>query len=353
MEQNIWILGNTENVKSELDIDWKENPMNYRRGLRHKYRETKNSAQTNRRLPSEDPLEIIKEEPDFEFEPEFYDEKEVEQIFEDESDELEFEDDYQYDKPDPFEAEKNSDFRTYEKASFERGNVSEKVKPIDANTFREQIFREHSQLYLEFVIDGTYSFSKIFIPVYHALENAVYEIEKAAMDSGEVEVKYGLTVFGDQIKMPRYENSAWYTQKKDEFLNSVKDIVFVGGSNDGRETINEGIECALRKLENSTPAYANRAIVVFTDSIPENEQDDVYFDDIADCPNRGIRFALVYLGQREYYGYFKLVDRNGNETENGKNAFSEVRCISELLGDDSVTSIRNLVYNLVYQTSIR
>lgn len=223
----------------------------------------------------------------------------------------------------------------------------------DAKEQVNRIKEEHGELYLEFVIDGTISFSKIFVPVYRAIENAVYEIEKAAMDVGDVKIKYGLTVMGDRSRLTRHNNTTRYVGDKDAFLNSVKEIRFTGGNLSGYEDIHENIENALKKLENSTPEYANRALIVFTDSKPENEDEDVSFFDIPGCPNRGIRFALIYLGSSEYYGYFKLVDKNGNDTEVGKNAFSEVRCISELLGADSVKSIRNLVYKLVYQTSVR
>lgn len=222
----------------------------------------------------------------------------------------------------------------------------------DSMLQRERYKKEHNQMYLEFVVDGTISFAEIFVPVYRAIESSVFEIEKIAVEN-DINTKYGLTILGDRLKTVSYGASEYYTDKKDIFLKSVRDIQFAGGNLSGHEDIDNAIENALRKLENNSPERANRAILVFTDSSPVNEDEDVNFRNISDCPNNGIRFAMIYLGNSEYYGYFKLVDRNGEETEDGKNTYTEVRSISELLGVDSDKSVRDLVSRLVYQTSVR
>lgn len=292
----------------------------------------------------EDPIEEMDEVdiPDME---EFHDMEELDDMEEfddmDEDDMEEFDDmEEEEDSSEPDEEYKASYFRRKERHDEDSESKANRYKI------------EHNELYLEFVIDGTSSFREIFVPVYRAISKAVGKIKTVVSKVENSKVKYGLTIMGDQPKGKRHSDGSWYTESSEVFLKSLTKIQFTGGSLDGYENLNGSIESALRKLENHSSENSNRAIIVFTDSMPKDVDEDAVFLEVSDCPNRGIRFALVYLAGGEYFGFFNLVDGKGNRVTNGKNTSAEIRDIAELLQGDSTKQVSKLVSDLVNKTSV-
>lgn len=212
--------------------------------------------------------------------------------------------------------------------------------------------KEHLEVFLDYIIDGTISFSKIFVPVYQAIESSVFEIERIKEENAEITMKYGLTVFRRTAEGIRFSNGDYFTESAEEFLDQVKEITFTGGSVDGYENIDQAVETGIRIVENHSPAGANRGILLFTDSMPFSDE-LVNFTKIPDCKNRGLRFAAGYLGSYQYGGFFKLVDKDGELAGDAKNNCAVFSSIEKLLEEDGTGKIKELVRQLMIQTSVR
>ena len=208
---------------------------------------------------------------------------------------------------------------------------------------------EHNCILLEGLFDGTLSFSKVFPAVYRGVDTCVHKIAVAKREHPSMVIKYGLTVFNDQVERIRFRDG-YFTEDEEEFLEAVRNITFKGGSADGREKINEAIEEGIRVLEQNSREYANRGLLLFTDSMPEDIFPD--FRSIEGCKNRGLRFAVCYLNSNDYAPSFHLTDRDGNDTEDGQNAYASVHEITKLLSRDGMKEMEKLVLDIMNKVSV-
>ena len=240
----------------------------------------------------------------------------------------------------------------FELAVFEMEDVEKMPYMEDYYERMDRWSKEHQEIYLKFIMDATASEAAIFVPVYMAVENYVNEIERIKDENTDIHVKYGLTVFRERPENITFAQGEYFTESSEAFLNKVKDIVFTGGSPEGYEDIDSAVEEGIRNLENNSPEGANRGIVLFSGS--QSFSDDlVNFTNISGCPNRGLRFAVGYLGSYQYGGVFKIVDKDGELAGDAKNNCAEFRCIDRLFKEDGLTEVKEQVRQLMIQTSVR
>lgn len=231
----------------------------------------------------------------------------------------------------------------------EEKNHGEEEIVQDYSGFWVRQDEEHNCIFLEYLFDGTLSFSKVFPSVYGGVSSCVHKIAVVKREHPSMVIKYGLTVFRDRVEKIHFRDG-YFTESEDEFLEAVRNITFKGGSADGREKINEAIEEGIRVLEQNSREYANRGLLLFTDSMPENIFPD--FRNIEGCKNRGLRFAVCYLNNNGYSPSFHLIDRDGNDTEDGKNAYASVHEITQLLNRDGTKNMEDLVLDIMNRVSV-
>lgn len=207
----------------------------------------------------------------------------------------------------------------------------------------------HKYVYIQVVIDGTYSFSTLFAAVYRTLEHFTEHLKREIRKYEGVRFFFGGMVIGDSTSQIAFKEGE-FTEDLDEFLNGIRKIEFTGGSDSGYENINDAIESAVRSLENNSPGRANRGLLVFTDSRPE-EIGEFLFQDIPGCPNRGLRFETLFMKEPwNYVPLFKNVDGTGLPENNQKNG-TYLYDIERILKDGD-RLIEMVVDEILYQSSI-
>lgn len=226
----------------------------------------------------------------------------------------------------------------------------ERKKEVGYREEKENVRRmEHSHIYLETVLDTTFSFTEVFPAVYEALEACVLAIQKKKRDYPSIVVKYGLTVFHTDIMTVTYHGDA-FTESEEEFLESLRELKFTGGSRYGTEPLlNAAIEAGIRSMECSSEKPENRGLLVVTDSMPDDDNYD--FRNLSDCANRGLRFAAVYANSNSWIPDFRMVDGEGRNTLNVKNR-TFVAELKRLFGVEGAEEVRRMVTEMMYQTSV-
>lgn len=222
------------------------------------------------------------------------------------------------------------------------------VEVPDRRDSSRTVFKE---IYIEMIIDGTYSFSKVFPAVYYSIRKMTDEIRAFRTQYKSVIVKYGLIVLNETPKAVKFDN-AYFTEDTKKFLEKIRSIVFTGGSESGRENINDAVKSGIRILNNFSPDKANRGLIVITDSLPESDELCPDFRDIDECDNKGLRFATFYMnGEAVYMPALKMVDSDGDETDNGKNVMN-IYNLESLLDEDGGQSIQRVVKEIMAQVSV-
>lgn len=116
-------------------------------------------------------------------------------------------------------------------------------------------------LYWDFVIDGTASMSSLYAGVYLAVMKFLEWIKRY-----EVKPMLGLTVIRSMEGQPavavEFEPESYFTDDTSLFLKKVKYLSLSGGSDDGKEEIEEALALSLAKFPESN---LNRGMIVFTD----------------------------------------------------------------------------------------
>lgn len=207
----------------------------------------------------------------------------------------------------------------------------------------------HKYVYIQIVIDGTYSFSTLFAAVYRTLEHFTEHLKREIRKYEGVHFFFGGMVIGDTTSQITFREEE-FTENPDEFLNGIRKIEFTGGSDSGYENINDAIENAVRSLENNSPKRANRGLLMFTDSRPE-ETGEFSFQNIPGCPNHGLRFETLFMKEPQYYvPLFRNVDGAGLPENNQKNG-THLYDIKRILKDGD-RLIETVVDEILRQSSI-
>lgn len=217
---------------------------------------------------------------------------------------------------------------------------SEKERSEKERYIRKQ--QEKKNIFIGLLIDGTLSFSKIFVSIYFALKYMFDEIDDKIGNSAEFKVHYGLTVLHNTPETIQFGNN-YFTTSKEEMLKKIREIEFRGGSLDGHENLQAGIEECLRNLGENTEEFNSRGMVFITDSCPV--QDTLDFTELK-VKNNNLRFVLGYHHYSESpMFFFNIIDSAGDNVQIGKNeaAFKDIR---ELLNTNRENSIAECVMSL-------
>ena len=208
--------------------------------------------------------------------------------------------------------------------------------------------KEKKHIFISFLIDGSFSFSKIFVAIYYALKHMFGEIEDKIGNSADYKVHYGLTVLHDEPENIQFSDG-YFTTDKNEMLGKIRNIVFKGGSTDGYEDLHAGISECLRNLADNTAEFNSRGLVFITDSCPKEELLD--FTEL-DVKYNNLRFVLGYHHESEQRDWlFNIVDGAGKPVQLGKNEASFLK-ITELLDAQRESSITRCITSLKLVLSV-
>lgn len=212
------------------------------------------------------------------------------------------------------------------------------------------------EVLIDFVVDGTFSFSKVFPRVYRVIEHIIGGFEQAKREYRGVDIRYGLTVFRGTAESCVFTGENEFTDSRQEFLSALRGVVFSGGSPDGRENLMSALDAALRSLNNEGGRYADRGLLLFSDSLPGDWDAEIDFlnDFQNGYLNRGLRFAVLYTYDDSFMPALKMVDHDGRPAENDKN-FVSCNSLQELLvstGMETAEKIQKIVDGLLNQVSV-
>lgn len=196
------------------------------------------------------------------------------------------------------------------------GIFPEEEEMEDHSRFFEDLMaslrKPEKHVFLEVVLDGTYSFSKVFLPVWRALKTCMDNIEKLKMQYEKVTVEYGLIIIREMPEEVCFRRSGRYlTEDVQELLDEIRGISFFGGGRDGRENINAAVQAGFLRLKVCGRTGDVRALLLLTDSLPADTLSPVFYPMENSTP--GLDFVVCYTGGREYHPDF-TVDEDGNPT---------------------------------------
>lgn len=212
------------------------------------------------------------------------------------------------------------------------------------------------EILVDFVVDGTFSFTKVFPRVYYAIERVIRSFEQAKREYRGVEIRYGLTIFRETAEPCVFSNESEFTADRQEFLQALRGVVFAGGSPDGRENLTSALDTALRSLNNEGGKSAYRGLLLFSDSLPADKEPEPFFleEFQSGYLNRGLRFAVLYTYDDSFVPALKMVDRDGRPTENEKN-FVSCNSLQDLLrsnGKEAMEKLQQIVDSMLNQVSV-
>lgn len=190
------------------------------------------------------------------------------------------------------------------------------------------------EIFLEFVIDTTASFTKVFKRFYQVFSTALSDVAaETKIQFPNIKVHYGLTFLGENNDIHWYGAREAFTEDIEVFLKSVRDIRFVGGAENGKEDIDAAVKIALDVLEKYSADEAGRGLLVFTDSHQDNGGDD--FTERQN-PNKKLRFASMFSYDGSYCPFIALGNGEGDEVENKKNVETKAQLIKNVLNDNGL-----------------
>lgn len=250
------------------------------------------------------------------------------------------------DEPEPAEpAEDGTGTRGYQP----RRRLQEPVETGQKKDARKKV-------YLDFVIDTTLSFSKVFLPVYYALDYFLKYTEDRKKEFKGVLIQYGLTVFRTDADAVQFSGNRYFTESETELLEELQKITFSGGSPSGRENLAGAVDQALRVLNNQSDEEADRGLLLFTDSLPEEGKmrPDFTSPDQKGYFNRGVRFAQIYSYDGSFHPMLTAVNADAEPVENGKNTitYNSLDQLIDLDEDAVKEQIRSIVDDILRKSSV-
>lgn len=190
------------------------------------------------------------------------------------------------------------------------------------------------EMFIEFIIDGTFSFSRVFARVYHSIEEILERFGNGKNAYAGMNVYYGLAVLHDDgVELHRFSERAqrmeeqYFTESRTELLAAVRDISFYGGNPDGREDLRSALDAGLYALSLSR-TNACRGLFLFSDSLPEKEElsPDFLAEDqnggkaIGHYRNKGISFGAIFTYTDEFMPKLRVTNCAGEMLETGSEA---------------------------------
>ena len=231
---------------------------------------------------------------------------------------------------------------------------------------------EKKTLRIGIVLDCTSSFSTVYPAVYGVLKRFFTRLEQDKDQYRGFQLQYSLTLLHDKPEVFLFDGiagpSRWSRFEKD-VLSALETLEFYGGSDTGRENLNDALKKQLKIL---SPSHAEdeenvyKGLLFFTDSLPEDEElnpdlDEEEFEyDGRTCKNPGLRFAEIYSYDGSYRPNLRMVDRNGwADSENGRNEADYYNIHALLDGstakiaEDAERLINNIIIQASFPTSVK
>lgn len=242
----------------------------------------------------------------------------------------------------------------------EKRKHNSKTRYIRKNVEEESVFGTNNdsrkEILIDIIIDGTYSFSPIFLKVYYLMKHMLRIIREQKTEYRGVVIKYGLTVLHEEAIPCRFSEEKIFSESEDEFLEKFTDIEFYGGSESGREDLAAALGTGLRMLNEHGRENADRGVLFFSDSLPEEKDmyPDFWQDNQQGHLNRGLCFAVICTYGNRFIPKLKMVDQDGKMTENGINemVFYSIEDMMSLENKKLMETIRQIVDDIWNQTSV-
>lgn len=202
---------------------------------------------------------------------------------------------------------------------------------------------------IDLVLDNTISMKLYYRTLYDKLYNLVNGIYKMARKSGfHAEIRYGITYIRDTEPIVEESFSPdGFTKDVLQIMEKLNNITFSGGADNGRENINGAIRTSLHKLHSTDCKDAKCGILLFTDSLPEEED---MCPDFMDCGD--VRFAHCFVNDdRDYLPLFRPVDHDG-KTDSRLVNVTEIRTLESFLNEGGDNITLGLISEILEQVSV-
>ena len=211
------------------------------------------------------------------------------------------------------------------------------------------------------VLDATYSITKVYPAIYVVLKEFLERMRTKSREYSGITFLYSLTVLHDKPSLLMFSDGP-FTRSSIEIENALRNLEFYGGSEDGREDLNAAVKMqlsALNMYDHASKGYvkAYHGLLLFTDSMPKDGEErpnfsgDVWEEGIA---NHGLRFAQFYSYDGEYFPTMRMVDRDGEKSQEQKNfaSYGDIKDFLEGGREEAVKQIDGIVKTILDQTSI-
>lgn len=228
------------------------------------------------------------------------------------------------------------------------------------DVFQDIIEPEHEvekskSIYFEIVLDKTLSMAKNYKRIYEKLEKMIDNMDRAVKSyqkKGKVGLKWGLTLIteGEPEKI-RFGGSC-FTAFPNQIKNALKEFQFEGGSENGRENINEALIAAIQALSEESQGEGKCGLILITDSLPEEDDMEPDFEYLENVKYTALCFAHCFVYDCEAYTpYFNMVDGEGETDVKGIH-YLEIRDLDAYLNREADNLTEKLLKKLLHYTSV-
>lgn len=202
---------------------------------------------------------------------------------------------------------------------------------------------------IDLVLDNTISMKIYYKVLYNKLFDLINGIHKTAKKAGgNVKIRYGITYIraGEPIAETDFSDDG-FTDNVLVIMEKLKNVTFSGGADNGRENINGAVRLSLEKLRTANTGNARCGILLFTDSMPEEEDMAPDFRDLAD-----LRFARCFVNDdRDYLPEFRTVDHDGKTDPRLVND-TKINTLEYFLNEDAQRMIPEVILEILEQVSV-
>ena len=211
------------------------------------------------------------------------------------------------------------------------------------------------------VLDATYSITTAYPAVFVILREFLERMTTKSREYPGVTFLYSLTILHDEPSLIMFDSGP-FTKNAKEMEGELRKLFLYGGSEDGREDLNAAVRMqlsALNKYDYKANGFvkAHHGLLLFTDSMPQEGEEkpdfsgDILEDGIA---NHGLRFAQIYSYDANYFPVMRMVDTDGEKSQEQKNYASYGSIVDFLDGgrEEAIEQIEEIVKTILSQTSI-
>ena len=198
------------------------------------------------------------------------------------------------------------------------------------------------EVFVETAMDVSLTGQTYFPAMYLAMQELIGTVEQAKEVYPNVVVKYGLTMFHEELQEIVSFEEGPFTENGQEYLKHLRAARFSGGSEDGYENLNEGLSYSVDKLESHTPKDAKRILFGFSDSCQKEEERT---PDFMGMGMQGIHAAVIFCNEEDQSSYYEPVFRKPDRTD----ALTKILSIDKLAKLSGRNSMTNAVLGMISQ----